>query len=97
MLEQFWAFCLLIKCMSAISWHEILLHGLKITAGLAFCHVTIRAATRRACLPCTGAGDGQQTARESRTVVSLLKVQESSLEVCVPWIHHLYLFPVPPL
>lgn len=27
--------------------------------------------------------------------MSLLKVQESSLDVCVPWIHHVYLLSLP--
>lgn len=65
--------------MSAISWHEILLHGLKITAVLAFCHVTIRVATRRACLPCTGAEDRQQAASERRTVVVFIKSTREQL------------------
>lgn len=32
---------------------------------------------------------------EEGSVASLLKVQESSLEVCVAWIHHIYLLSFP--
>lgn len=34
---------------------------------------------------------------EREAVMSLLKVQESSLDVCVPWIHHIYLLSFPSL
>lgn len=73
-------------------WFDSKHSRLGMTAVLLHCGVTRLATRVPVCRAQVHRKHGERGA-----VMSLLKVQESSLDVCVPWIHHIYLLSFPSL